>query len=312
MQHSKQCRIAVALFSLLMSVVCCLPVYAADETGYTLRSSTDEVRIAFAASDREGRIVKTLRPSDVAVSDNRTIIRHFLSFHPASENPIDLIILLDASNSLASQIPSEISAVKSFVEDSSWEEQDRVSILAFGGERPTLICARNCNLQATHAGLSTLRASGATPLYDALVDAAKILQKGRNSGARPAIILFSDGLDTISSRRLSDALLGAEDLQAAIYCVNARSKKSAPDRGDAILDILAGSTGGLSFPPGQSVASVLCRILDDLHSGYVLTYGLPKHSVGQHSVRILPTGDPKLQFRSRHVYDARQMYDANE
>jgi hypothetical protein len=44
-------------------------------------------------------------------------------------------------------------------------------------------------------------------------------------------------------------------------------------------------------------------ILDDLHGGYVLTYELPGHSTGQHSVRILPTSDPKLQFRSRRSYN---------
>jgi hypothetical protein len=72
-----------------------------------------------------------------------------------------------------------------------------------------------------------------------------------------------------------------------------------------MLDYLAASTGGLSFGPGQDVAAVLRTILDDLHSGYVLTYVLPEQSVGQHTVRVLPTGDPKLQFRSRRAYDDR-------
>ena len=304
MQLSKQRRIVVALFSFLMFViVCCLPLCAAEETGYTLRSSTNEVRIVFSASDREGNIVNTLRSSDVAVADNGMIIRHFRSFRAASGNPLDLVVLIDASDSLASQIPAEIAAVKSFVEYSNWGERDRVSMLAFGGARPTLICARNCNAQVAHAGLNTLRASGATPLYDALVDAAEILQEGRDSEARPAIILFSDGRDTISRHGLSDALLETEHLRATIYCVNASSKKSV-DSGDAVLNLLAGSTGGLSFPPGQNVASILRKVLDDLHGGYVLTYELPEQTAGQHSVRLLPTSDPKLQFRSRRAYDA--------
>ena len=49
---------------------------------------------------------------------------------------------------------------------------------------------------------------------------------------------------------------------------------------------LAACSGGLSFAPGQNVKAVLRMVLDDLHSGYVLTYELPGHSTGQHSVRI--------------------------
>ena len=107
MQLSTETRIALFLFALLVAVVLSFtPLYAADETGYTIRSSANEVRLAFAASDRQGHVVKTLHSSDVAVADNGSIIRQFRSFRPASESPLDLVILLDASDSVASQIPA--------------------------------------------------------------------------------------------------------------------------------------------------------------------------------------------------------------
>jgi VWFA-related protein len=261
------------------------------------------VRLAFAASDRQGHVVKNLRPADVAVADNGSIIRHFRSFRSASESPLELMILLDASDSVASQIPEQIAEVKSFVANSALGSRDRVSILAFGGLRPMLVCARNCNAAIARAKLDSLRASGATPLYDALVEAAEILERDRDSELRPAMILFSDGADTISMHGVADALRAAQNLQAAIYSVNSRCSKSAPERGDVVLDYLAGSTGGLSFAPGQNVKEVLRAVLEDLHGGYVLTYELPEHMTGQHSVRILPTADPRLQFRARRAYD---------
>jgi VWFA-related protein len=303
-QLSTQQRIAIFLFSLFAAVVLSsIPLYAADESEYTIRASVNEVRLAFAASDHQGHVIKNLRPADVAVADNGSIIRHFRSFRPASESPLELMILLDVSDSVASQIPEEIAEVKSFVENSTWGDRDRVSILAFGGLRPMLVCARNCNPAIARAKLDSLRASGATPLYDALFEAAEILDKDRDPELRPAMILFSDGADTISMHGERDALRVAQNLQVAVYSVNSRSSKSAPDRGDAVLDYLAGSTGGLSFAPGQNVKEVLCAILDDLHGGYVLTYELPVQMTGQHSVRILPTGDPKLHFRARRAYD---------
>jgi VWFA-related protein len=219
------------------------------------------------------------------------------------ESPLDLVLLLDASGSVASQLPEEIAEAKSFIENSAWEERDRVSILAFGGLRPQLLCARNCRGAGAQVKLNALRADGTTPLYDALVKASEILREDRDPESRPAMILFSDGMDTISMNSMSDALQAAEELQAPIYAVNSRCRKSAPDRGDAVLDFLAASSGGLSFGTGQNIKKVLRLVLDDLHSGYVLTYELPVQMSGKHSVRLLPTGDTRLQFRSRRGYD---------
>lgn len=301
---STQNRIAIFRCSLFVAIVLgSTLLYAADETGYAIRTSVNEVRLAFAASDRQGHVIKTLHSSDVAVADNGSIIRQFRSFRPASESPLDLVILLDASDSVALRIPAEIAEVTSFIEDSSWGERDRVSILAFGGLQPQLLCARNCDGEAARVKLSALRANGATPLYDALLQASEILKENSNSESRPAMVLFSDGVDTISMHSATDALQAAQNIQSAIYSVNLSSSKAASSKGDAVLNYLAASTGGLSFGLKQNVVAVLRMILDDLHSGYVLTYVLPEQSVGQHSVRILPTSDPKIQFRSRLAYD---------
>ena len=304
MQLSIQGRIALFLYSLFLAMLLCsIPLRAADVTGYTILSSTSEVRLAFAASDRQGHAIKTLLPADVAVSDNGAIIRHFRSFRPASETPLDLVILLDASDSVAAQIPREIAEVQDFIANSPWGEHDRISILAFGGTEPRLICARNCHAEIAQFKLASLRASGATPLYDALVKATDLLKQDRDPQSRPALILFSDGLDTISINSVPDVLQSAQNLQSAIYSVNSRSKKSAPNQGDAILDYLSANTGGLSFAPGQDATQLLHSILEDLHSGYVLTYDLPQQFAGQHRVQLLPTRDPKLQFRSRLAYN---------
>lgn len=304
MQRSTQSRIANLLIALLMAVVpCSCPLFAADQPEYTLRATANEVRLAFAASDRQGHVVKALRSADVAVADNGSIIRQFSSFRPASESPLDLVILLDASDSVESQIPQEIATVRNFVGDSAWGEHDRVSILAFGGLRPQLLCARNCTGETASVKLSALRANGLTPLYDALFQASELLKETCDAESRPAMILFSDGVDTISMHGVSDVLEAAQNLQAAIYSVNSRSSISAPSKGDAVLDYFAGSTGGLSFAPGQNVKEVLRTVVEDLHSGYVLTYELPLQLTGQHSVRILPTSDPRLQFRARSAYN---------
>ncbi len=302
MQLSTRNRIAIFPIALLVAVLFCIPLDAADQSGYTLQATANEVRLTFAVTDPQGHAVKALHSADIAVADNGSIIRQFRSFRRVSENPLDIVILLDASDSVKLQIPEEIAAVKDFVGDTVWGGRDRVSILSFGGLRPELLCARNCKEESAAVKLSALHANGFTPLYDALFEASELLKETRDDDSRPAMILFSDGLDTISMHGVPDVLEAAQNLQSAIYSVNSRSRKSGPGRGDAVLDYLAGSTGGLSFAPGQNVKEVLHTVVEDLHSGYVLTYELPAQLSGQHSVRILPTSDPKLRFRARSAY----------
>ncbi len=304
MQVFTQSRIAHFLTSWLLAVaLVSTPVHAADASGDTIRASANEVRIPFAASDGEGRAIKSLRSSDVAVADNGLIIRQFRSFRPVVTPPLDLVLLLDASGSVASQLAEEIATAKSFLANSAWEERDRVSILAFAGLQTQQLCVRNCREADAGRKLDALRVDGLTPLYDALVEASEILKEHRDPDSRPAMILFSDGMDTISISSVRDAVREADELQAPIYAVNSRPRKSAPGEGDAVLDFLAANTGGLSFGPEQNREKALCMVLDDLRSGYVLTYEPPEQRSGPHEVRLLPTSDQRLQFRSRRGYD---------
>jgi VWFA-related protein len=279
------------------------PALAADMSGDTIRASANEVRIAFVATDLDGNTIKTLRSSDVAVADNGLIIRQFRSFRPAMETRLDVVLLLDISGSVAPRLAAEIAQAKSFLENSAWQTHDRVTLLAFGGLQTQTLCVRNCREAGAQEKLNTLRADGSTPLYDAVVNAARILKQDRDPASRPAIILFSDGMDTISINSAWDALHEAQGLQAPIYALNSRPRKSAPGEGDATLDYLAANTGGLSFGPEQDKEKALSLVLDDLRSGYVLTYQLPAQGSGQHSVRLLPTRDSRLRFRSRRGYD---------
>jgi VWFA-related protein len=303
MQLSVPSRIALFLISLFVALtLSSLPAHAADPSAYTIHDSVKEVRIAFAASDAEGRVIKSLRSSDVAVADNGWIIRNFRSFRPAGETPLDVVLLLDISGSVQRQVAGEIADAKSVVTSSEWGARDRISMLVFGGMHPQVICVRNCRAAEAESKLDSLRADGDTPLYDALLDAAQILQQGHDPESRPAMILISDGMDSISESSLGDALHAAQDVQAPIYAVNSRSKKSGAGDGDEVLGYLTAGTGGLCFAPGQGLGGVLHAVLEDLHSGYVLTYEAPEVG-GEHSVRILPTRDPRLQFRSRQSYN---------
>ena len=304
MQLFRERRIACFLIALsFVLAMTSLQACAADENQVVFQESVREVRILFAATDGQGHGIKSLRSSDVAVADNGWIVRKLRSFRPAAEMPLDLALLLDISGSAQSELPAKIAEITSFLEGPEWDQRDRVSVLVFGGAGPQLLCVRNCRGADAGKILSSLRADGMTPLYDALLQAAGVLERNRDPELRPAMVLLSDGQDTFSRISLGDALRAAENLEAPIYAINPGSRRSAVSEGDAVLGQLAAATGGLSFGPGEDLKQVLRTVLDDLRSGYVLTYTPPGERTGPHSVRLLPTGNATLHFRSRQSYE---------
>jgi VWFA-related protein len=287
---------------LLLCLLCSVPAHAAEDGDALFHAHAHEVRIAFAVSDESGHAVHSLESSDVAVVDNEWIIRRFRSFRPATETALDLVLLLDASESVESELGDEIAKAKRFLNDASKAEHDRVSILIFGSIHPQLLCLRNCLDEVLPEKLKGLQASGQTPLYDAVMVAAEILRKNRDPEVRPAMVLFSDGRDTISIHSLHNALRAAQELAAPIYSVNVCGDECDNADGNAVMAHLASDTGGLNFSRRQKVREVLRQVLDDLHSGYVLTYEPPEREQGMHSLRLLPTRNASLHFRSRHAY----------
>ncbi len=85
---------------------------------------------------------------------------------------------------------------------------------------------------------------------------------------------------------------------------NQRSNQSS---GSMFLGRLADATGGryfsLRFSPADDTATVLNAVLEDLRASYVVTYDLPSHQAGFHSLRLLPTHNLNLTFHSRNGYD---------
>ena len=304
MRFSLPARTTLTVISLLLWLgISSCRLQAADESAYVLHDSVQEVRLAFAATDHEGHRITSLRSSDVAIADNGWIVRDFRSFRPASEMPLDLVLLLDVSLSAESELHQRIAVITSFLAGPEWGVRDRISVLVFGGTRPQLVCVRNCGAADLGRKLNFLHAEGDTPLYDALLRAVGILEENRDPELRPAMILVSDGRDTISRSCLKDVLRGAQEFEVPIYAVNTGSARNVGDEGDRVLYQLAEGTGGVSFAPGEKLMTVLRAVLEDLRSGYVLTYQPPERRSGRHSVRLLPAGNPTLRFRSRQSYE---------
>lgn len=275
------------------------PVHSDDPSALTYRSTVSEVRLLFFARDEQNRPVQELRQDDFAIVDDENVIRHFRSFNRASSVKLDVTFLIDSSESVLPQFQHEIQSILDLMAQWPWNPDDSVSALSFGGMRAYSICTLNCRTTLTANRMAAIPLGGSTPLFDALDAAATSLRQRQQPEVWPLVILFSDGHDTISIASLQTALKNVLASGAPIYFIDVGSRSAVP--GPAAQE-LAEDSGGRCISLSEGPAKILYDVFDDLRTARVVTYGLPPSKSGFHSVRILPTHNLKLQFRSRRGY----------
>jgi VWFA-related protein len=292
-------RFAWPLVSALLLGSGVSPSEEADEPAYTFRVSTSEVRLSFAASD-QNHGVAALAASDFVVVDKDFIVRDFQSFTHSDLRKLEIAILVDSSESITPHFQQEIADLLDLLSQTAGVPEDNISIVSFQGKAPDLLCSGDClssdavpRLAATHAG-------GFTPLFDAITLATDTLARKPDAHTQKILIVLSDGEDTISRNCLSDAVAAAVATGVEIYAVDLGGARTS--RGATILYRLSYATGGRYFPARSGATKALHAILEDFRATYTVTYSLPSHAPGFHSVRIMPTHNMNLQFRSRSGY----------
>lgn len=292
----------------------------------TYRSAVSEVRVTFFTTDESNHPVQTLTTSDFAIVDNERVVRNFRSLTQSDETSIDLVALVDLSESVAPNSRVAVSDALQLITREQSIADDNLAVMTFGGTfgesseakldsiRPALLCASGCRDSVTRLQTAKTKSGGLTPLFDALVLAADFIsQRGaassRSGGpgnVRPVLILFSDGMDTISLHSASEALQAVLATGALIYSADVGAPDT-PTSGSVFLRRIATATGGRYFPPrftlNENTAFLLNTVLEDLRASYVVTYDVPSHQTGLHALRLLPTHNLNLTFHSRSGYD---------
>jgi len=90
-------------FSVLLALLPSLLLAHADNDipQTTYHTSTSEVRVTFFATDENNRLVDQIHDDDFAVVDGDRVIRDFRSLTRSNETKLDVVLLVDASESVA-------------------------------------------------------------------------------------------------------------------------------------------------------------------------------------------------------------------
>jgi len=295
-------RRAWALWLVLLSCTGISVGASGDPPETTFHTSVHEVRLTFSAVDRNHHGVATLQASDFAVVDKDIIVRSFQSFSRSERTKLDLAILIDTSESVTPRFHQEIDDMLALISQTAGVPDENLSIFSFRGEQPALLCAGDC--RATHFAADRLpaaRAGGLTPLFDSIIVASDFLSQHGDPHAQKVLILFSDGEDTVSRNSLARAINAALTDEIQIYSIDLNRPGSA-SQGAAVLDRLSVVSGGRYFSTQDGARRALNALLEGLQATYTVSYRLPSAASGFHTVRILPTHNLNLEFRSRSGY----------
>ena len=233
----------------------------------------NEVNVVFTVTDKHGRYVRNLAKGDFSVlDDNRPAEPR--SFHNETDLPLQVGLLVDASNSVRDRFKFEQEAAIEFLNQTVRPRYDKAFVVGFD-VTPEVTQDFTDNTESLSRGVRALRPGGGTAMYDALYFACrdKLRKEQQNGPVRRAIILLTDGDDNMSHVTREEAIDMALRADVIIYTISTNITGSR-HAGDKVLERIADATGGRSFFPFQlnDVANAFVEIQDELRSQYALSY----------------------------------------
>ena len=231
--------------------------------------SVNEVRVVFTVTDRHGRYIKDLKKDDFKVIDDQKPAE-LRSFRSETDLPLQVGLLVDASNSVRDRFKFEQEAAIEFLNSIIRPRYDKAFVVGFDAT-PEVTQDFTDNTENLSAGVRMLRAGGGTAMYDALYFACrdKLMKQEQTGPVRRAIILLSDGEDNLSHVTREEAIEMAERAEVIVYTISTNIS-GMKGKGDKVLERIADATGGRAFFPFQmrDVSDAFLSIQEELRSQY--------------------------------------------
>src|SRR6185295_7253568 len=208
--------------------------------GDVISVNTTEVMIPVTVRDSSGRLVNELKREDFRVFENDS--EQPLSDLALRQVPVDVVLMVDASSSVASNLDDFRRAAEGFAERLA--DDDRISLIKFDDRVELLQDWTRSRFQLRRA-LARIEPGMFTRFNDALLLAAR--DQFGETKSRRAIIVLTDGID--SGRGTTDLEAALEALlraQVTTYVVSNTEISRAAKRAE-LDNLLAGPDSSVRF-----------------------------------------------------------------
>jgi Ca-activated chloride channel family protein len=296
-------------------IAACLTLGAAPQQP-VFRGTGDAVHVFATVTDRDGRLVTGLGRDVFEIRDEGQ--PQPITLFDNSPQPIRLVVMLDVSGSMEGNLPLLRAAAEQLF--TRLREDDLVRVGTFGHDisiSPSF--TRNPD-ELRSALPRSIAPDAPTPLWRALDEALDALRAGLGSDqpvgldssrtGRPVILVLSDGKDSglmdFRHRMVSQAEIidrsRAEDVM--VYAIGMRSRGARQmqpglgrgglrdmliaDLPDPGLARVAQETGGgyTEVRYGENLDAAFARVVDELHSQYLIGFAPPKRDGKVHDVEV--------------------------
>src|SRR5438067_351586 len=262
-----------------------------------LRVETNLTNVFFTAADKQKRFVDYIKRDDVRVLEDGTPQKIF-TFQQNVDLPLSLAILIDTSGSEERTLPEEKAAARSFLESVMRANKDEAAVVSFTGE-VTLEQGLTGNIGRLRRAIDRVEfvapsgyvgggvvvggtppisgtqqtLAGSTAIWDAIWATSNDLLSETAEHQRRAIILLTDGVDTISQVRMQEAISRALKADALIYAIGIGDRYQFGIDEGSLKKITEGTGGRAYFPRNErELNEAFSQIDRDLRERYLVAY----------------------------------------
>ena len=234
------------------------------------RANVDLVLVNVTVVDFAGRVVTGLGSTDFTVLDDKhpQVVRYLSNV----DEPISLVVVLDASASMAPNIQEARKALTELINTSNPQDDFGLVVVS---DKPRVALHVDDSASEIQAAVDALQPDGATALWDGMYLGVDELRNSRYQ--RKAMVVISDGGDNHSRYTESElrSLLKEADIEVyAIGMLHPYATRLEEKRGPLELDEVTSVTGGRVFTARDSaeLSRAVTQISRELRSQYILGY----------------------------------------
>lgn len=299
-----------------------------------IRTETNLTNIFFTAEDKNRRYISDLKQDDIHIFEDGQLQQVF-TFQQNTDLPLSLAILIDTSRSEERTLPEEKAAARDFLEVVLRPNKDEAAIVSFTGD-VTLEQGFTGSLERLRRAIDRIEfvppsgyigggivvpttppisgtnqiMAGSTAIWDAVWATSDELLGVSAEHTRRAIILLTDGDDTISRVKMQEAIERAEKADSLIYSIGIGDRYSYGVNEGALRKI-SDKTGGRAYFPHneRELKEAFAQIQRDLRERYLVAYS-PTNRARDGSYRKIQIEIVKPEMRKDLKLNYRQGYFA--